>query len=145
MPSTLAISGSLPAWIVIPVTIALMLIVAGAITIAARTTTPASRRRVRLANGWVMLLTMPLAAAGFTLIDSALQPRLFVKVWILVIGLISISVVLAILDILNTARLARISSARLRRSMRQINDPDSLRLSDHAPPDRLGHGGSPND
>jgi hypothetical protein len=145
MPPTLAISGVLPAWIVIPVTIALMLLVAGAITVAAKSTTPASRRRVRLANGWVMLLTMPMAAAGFTLIDSALQPRLFVKVWILVIGLICISVVLAILDILNTARLARISRARLRRSRRRINDPAPLRFGDHAQTDRLGHGGSPND
>lgn len=114
----LANQGVLPMWLVIPVTLALMVIVASAIVSAAKATNPSSRRRIRLANGWVMLLTMPLAAAGFSLIDSSAQPRLFVKVWILTIGLICISIVLAILDMLNTARLARLAHRRLRRSFR---------------------------
>ena len=123
MPPTLANPGVLPLWFVLPATVVVMLTVAAAIQVAAKHTVPASRRRVRLANGWVMLLTTPLAAAGFGLIDSATQPRLFVKVWILVIGLISISVILAFMDMLNTARLARVSHQRLRASMRTLSAP----------------------
>ena len=122
MLSTLANSGSysgmLPAWFVLPATAVVMLIVAAAITAAAKYTTPGSRRRIRIANGWVMLLTTPLAATGFTLIDSNTQPRLFFQIWILTIGLISISVTLAILDMVNTARLARLSHQQRRLSIR---------------------------
>lgn len=118
IPPSLVASGVLPLWMVLPVTIALMIIVAAAIATASTRTSPASRRRIRLANGWVMLLTMPLAATGFTMIDSSVQPRLFVQLWILVIGLILISVMLAVLDILNTARLARLEHARLRAMIR---------------------------
>lgn len=125
MQTTIANSGVLPAWLVLPITALLMLIIAGAITSAAKHTTPASRRRIRLANGWVMLLTTPLAATGFSLIDSSAQPRLFVKVWVLVIGLIFISIVLAILDMLNTARLVRLSHQRLRGAIRHPPAPAS--------------------
>jgi len=152
MHTTIAISGVLPAWLVIPSAVLVMLTVAAAITVTAKHTTPASRRRVRLANGWVMLLLIPLAATGFSLIDSAQQPRLFVQIWILVIGLISISVVLAIMDVLNTARLARLAHQRLRTSMRltadtaqsiaesKSNEPIALRLADeNETPDGAHH------
>jgi len=141
MPPSLASAGVLPLWLVLPATVVVMLTVAAAIQAAAKHTVPASRRRIRLANGWVMLLTTPLAAAGFGLIDSAVQPRLFVKVWILVIGMILISVVLAVLDMLNTARLARKAHHRLRVSIRQLSAPiehndaqdeQPLRLSEHS-------------
>lgn len=133
MHTTLANSSVLSPWFVIPLAIIVMLIVAGAITSAAKHTTPASRRRIRIANGWVMLLITPLAASGFGLIDSSTQPRLFVKVWILVIGLLCISVALAILDMVNTARLARLADRRLRLSVRTsaslvTTNPDTLRL-----------------
>lgn len=152
MSTTLAISGVLPAWLVIPSAVVVMLTVAAAITVTAKHTTPASRRRVRLANGWVMLLLTPLAATGFSLIDSAQHPRLFVQIWILVIGLIAISVVLAILDILNTARLARLAHRRLRTSINltaetaraiaeaNADEPTALRLADeHQAPDGARH------
>jgi hypothetical protein len=139
MQVNLASSTVLSPWIVIPMAVITMLIVAAAITSTARHTTPASRRRIRLANGWVMLLIVPLAASGFGLIDSSTQPRLFVKSWILVIGLLCISVALAVLDMINTARLARLASRRLRLSIHTPATPtstnaDSLRLvdDDHA-------------
>lgn len=134
MQTNLANSSVLPAWFVIPLAAIVMLVVAAAIASASRHTTPASRRRIRLANGWIMLLTTPLAATGFALIDSSTNPRLFVKIWILVIGLLSISIVLAVLDMLNTARLARLASQRLRLSVRLssssiAHNPEPLRLA----------------
>ena len=120
-PNLGSAQGILPAWLVIPPAVVTMLIVAAAIT-AAKHTTPDSRRRIRVANGWVMLLTIPLTAAGFSLIDSNTQPRLFVKVWILVIGLISISIMLALFDMLNTARLLRLNRRRLRHSIRTATE-----------------------
>ena len=135
MHTTLANSSVLPAWFVIPLAAVVMLIVAAAITSAAKHTTPASRRRIRIANGWVMLLITPLAAFGFGLIDSSAQPRLFVKVWILVIGLLCITVALAILDMINTARIAKISNQRLLLSVRHSDSlpttetPASLQLA----------------
>jgi len=118
MHGLLANSGILPAWFVVPAASIVMIVLAGSITATRRHVTPASRRRIRIANGWVMLLTTPLTAAGFSLIDSQTQPRLFVQVWVLVIGLLAIVIGLALLDMLNTARLARRTRRRLQLSMR---------------------------
>ena len=88
-----------------------------------------------------MLLTIPLTAVGFSLIDSNTQPRLFVKIWILVIGLVSISIALALFDMLNTARLVRLNRRRLRHSIRTATEALNAHSDDdNETPDRASLG-----
>lgn len=67
---------------------------------------PASRRRIRSVNGGIMLALCPLLVAAFSFTSRA-QPGVFLRVWTGVIGLLGIVVMLAGLDMLNSARLAR--------------------------------------
>jgi len=81
---------------------------------------PLSRRRIRLANGWVMLVTIPLIAAGFSLIAPYTQSRAFAMVWLAVIGLLCISVMLAMIDIVNTIRLGWRAQSELRDTAKRL-------------------------
>lgn len=92
-------------WIALPAALATMALLSLHMTALSRSDTPASRKRIRIANGWVMLLGIPLLAAGVSVISSDSQPRAFVLVWLATLGLLVISVLLAILDAANTLRL----------------------------------------
>lgn len=106
-------NGVLPMWVVLPPSALLLLLLAAWVTVAARHVQPSSRRRIRCASAWVMLLIVPLSAAGFCMIDPDRSPREFVLVWTMVIGLLMVVVALAGLDIVNTARLRNISRRRM--------------------------------
>lgn len=108
---------SLPPVVVIPVTIALMGVVVAYQYSVARGAAPGSRKRIRLANGWVMLVNLPTVAAGFSLINHAAHPRLFLGVWALAGGLLLISVFLALVDVVNTYRIGQASREALRREL----------------------------
>jgi len=105
----------LPAWLVMPVAAFAMIVVAAHIEVTSAVTEPRSRRRIRLANGWVMLITVPLLASGFSLLNPDSAPRAFALVWTVCVGFVFVSLCLAGMDILNTLRLA----ARARRRLRQ--------------------------
>lgn len=117
----------LPPWLVVPP--ALMLVIAvGAHMIAMRKAEmPASRRRLRAANGLLMLLTTPLTAYAFCRVSPA-DPRFFVLVWTAVVGLVGLVVALAVADILNNLWIAHRTSRDLSSRMRAIQ----LALLDHA-------------
>jgi hypothetical protein len=108
---------SLPPMVIIPITIALMAVVVAYQCSVVRGVAPASRKRIRLANGWVMLLNLPTVAAGFSLINHATHPRLFLGVWALAGGLLLISVFLALVDVVNTYRIGQASRQALRREL----------------------------
>ena len=97
----------LPAWGVLPIAALLMLIVAAHMEATRIATRPESRRRIRLANGWVMLVTIPLLASGFSLLDPEVERRAFVLVWLGVVWLLVLSLLLAVIDVANTIRIAR--------------------------------------
>ncbi len=99
---------ALSPWITLPLTLAAMLAVSAHVTITQHSPAPASRKRIRVANGWVMLLTLPLFAAGISFVSAESQPRLFALVWLGVVGLLVLSITLAVIDALNTARITRI-------------------------------------
>jgi hypothetical protein len=98
---------ALSPWIILPLALACMLIVSAHVTITQTSEAPPSRKRVRMANGWVMLLTLPLLAAGVSLIAPERDPRLFVLTWTTVVFLVGLSVALAVIDAINTLRLVR--------------------------------------
>jgi hypothetical protein len=90
-----------PVWLVIPIAILTLLVVAGHVVALEKADMPASRRRIRTVNGLLMMFTIPLAAYAFGIASPARQ-RLFVMVWVLVIGLVLIVLFLAVVDLLNT-------------------------------------------
>lgn len=87
---------------------------------------PASRRRIRLANGMVLLALAALMGYALGVVGmlpdgggSAAHIRAFVLVWMAIIGLLPILLGLACLDVLNTIRLNRLAARSLRRRMRE--------------------------
>ena len=107
-------SVALSPFVSVPLALAAMLIVSAHVTITQASDAPSSRKRIRIVNGWVMLLALPLIAAGVSIVPSQSQPRLFLIVWICVILLLTLSIFLAILDATNTMRLAKIARQRQR-------------------------------
>lgn len=118
-------SGSLLSpWIVLPVVAAVMLFVAWHIVALHDAPMPPSRRRIRTASGLVMLLVAPLLAYALGVLTTA-NPRTFVMVWLLIVGLLGVIIALAGLDVVNTARL----HLRLKRSARRQLADDALDLA----------------
>lgn len=112
-------SGILPAWLVLPVAGVLMLLVAWHAVALELSAEPASRKRIRVVNGWVMLIGIPVVASGFSLVDPEGRPRAFVMIWAVGIGLLLISVTLAAVDMVNTWRLAKSDREELQRGLRE--------------------------
>jgi hypothetical protein len=106
------------AWIMIPVACVAMLVVAAHVIALGKAEMPASRRRIRSASGALMLLTIPVLAYASSIVTPA-QTRLFVLSWTLGVGLLTLVVALALLDMLNTLRLHRAEKAALRQSLRE--------------------------
>lgn len=77
---------------------------------------PRSRRRLRVANGWVMLMGLPLLASGSSLINPDTHPRLFALVWSGAIIFLTLALVIAMGDVLNTMRLTSRRRAQIRES-----------------------------
>lgn len=99
-------------WIILPLALVAMLIVSAHVTLTQASDAPPSRKRLRIANGWVMLITLPLLAAGVSLVTVDQNPRLFVLTWIGVTLLLTLSILLAVLDAVNTVRLVRAEKRR---------------------------------
>lgn len=93
-------------WVVMPIAAVLLIVIGAHLNALASASMPASRRRIRVVNGWLMLLTTPLTAYAFALATPS-NARLFVLIWLAVVGLIGIIVMLAVIDLLNTQRLYR--------------------------------------
>lgn len=100
-------------WLVLPLAGALMLVIAAHIGFVHEHTEDPHRRRIRVANGWVMLVMLALLGAGFGVVSPGALPRLFWIVWAAVIALLLVTVVLAVADVMNTLRLARETRRRL--------------------------------
>jgi len=94
-------------WITLPLALAAMLAVSAHVTATQHSSAPASRRRIRVCNGWVMLITIPLIAAGVSLLTHDRDPRLFTLTWAAVVLLLLLTITLAAADVLNTVRIAR--------------------------------------
>lgn len=66
---------------------------------------PDSRRRIRLANGFLMMAATPLAAYALGWVSFS-QTRLFTFAWTAITGMVVVIIFLAVADVLNTWRLA---------------------------------------
>lgn len=109
----------LPAWVVLPLAVVAMLATCGHLMLMQRVSMPASRRRIRTAAGVLSLFLIPLTAIGFGALSPA-DHRVFLLVWLTVMGMLSMLVVLASLDVLNNVRLHAGERARLRANMQRL-------------------------
>lgn len=113
-------SGALaPWWIVVPLAAVALLATASHIIVlreAPAGVLPESRRRIRVATSWVIMVAIPLTAYAFG-IASPSKPGIFSIVWLAVVGLLGAIVLLATLDAFNTMRLHRDEARRLRRDL----------------------------
>ena len=105
----------------LPVALVLLIAVAINLLLLLNSEMPPSRRRIRIATGWLMLILVPLGAAAFGVVSPA-DPRAFVLVWTLVVSILLILIVLSLLDIANTARLHRREREALKRDTESQGD-----------------------
>jgi hypothetical protein len=113
-----------PAWLVLPLAAVALLATAAHIIVlreAPAGAIPESRRRVRIATGWVIMVAIPLTAYGFGIADPD-RPGVFMMVWTAVIGLIGAILLLAMLDAANTVRLHRAERRRLVNELKALRD-----------------------
>ncbi len=120
-------AGSLaPGWLVLPLAAVALLATATHIILlreAPRGTLPESRRRIRLATGWVIMATIPLTAYAFGIATPS-NAGTYLTVWMVVTALIGAVLMLAMLDALNTVRLHRGAARRLRDDFRRVREGD---------------------
>ena len=124
----------LPFILVGPVTLIVMVVIAGHLSAmrSRRDRMPASRYRIRSTNSAIMLTAVPLIGTAFSLISPDDQ-RLFSLVWLCCIGLLGIVFLLAMVDVCNNIRLAKIEIDRLRiehRAMMATMRKDTVRRED---------------
>jgi len=104
----------MPAWIALPIAMLAIIVVAAHVAAMYRDTLmPASRRRIRVANAWLMVIAIPLLASAVSIVSPA-RPRAFVLVWLAAVGLVMIILVVALIDLLNNHRLFAASRRDLR-------------------------------
>lgn len=106
-----------PTWVVIPLAFVTLLVVGSHVLATSRAAIPASRRRIRVANGVIMLATIPLATHGLAF--APLDRPSSLLLWTLIAGLVTIVLLLACLDIVNSMRLGVIERRLLRRHLHQ--------------------------
>jgi hypothetical protein len=120
---TLAAGSLAPGWLVLPLA-ALALLATAAHIIALREAPkgalPESRRRIRIATGWVIMAAIPLTAYAFGIATPS-SVGTYMTVWMAVTALIGAILMLAMLDALNTMRLHRADARRLRDEFRRIH------------------------
>ncbi len=118
LTATLALAAVSP-WVAVPLAAGLMFVVAGHVlsTHRAGFEMPASRRRIRTANGLIMLLVIPLLAHGVSSGPGTDQPQPMAFLWLLIVALLGLVIGLALLDVVNTLRLARRARADLRAAL----------------------------
>ena len=110
-----------PTWFVLPLALIALVLQAGyliAIRELGPDRMPPSRRRIRVATGWLSMFAIPLSAYGFGIARPS-EAGTFTVVWMLVIGLISAIVMLAVLDAINTIRIHRRDGEKVHRELRE--------------------------
>lgn len=108
-----------PWWIVVPLAAVALLATASHIIVlreAPAGALPESRRRIRIATSWVIMVAIPLTAYAFGIASPA-KPGIYSMVWLAVVGLLGAIVLLAMLDAFNTVRLHRDETRRLRQDL----------------------------
>ena len=111
-----AVNPIAPIWITGPLAMVTLVVVAAHLIAVRGAAMPESRRRIRTANGWLILVTVPVLAVAFSVVGPG-RPRWFALAWAVAMLLIALVIVMAFVDMANNVRLARENRAQLQRSL----------------------------
>lgn len=103
--SVLAVGVMVTPWVTIPLAAVGMVLLAGYTLAIQRDDVPAARKKVRTALGVLNMFIIAAFAYGVSVANPA-DRKAFAVVWLLVVGLVSCSVLLALLDAAITVRIA---------------------------------------
>lgn len=109
-------------WIVIPITVVCLLMLAGHVIYLGHAEEYRSRRRIRQANGTLSMLTIATMCAGLCLFSPETMPREWALSWLAVMMLVTMHVLLAMGDALNTARLRRHAIRQFREASKRFRE-----------------------
>lgn len=112
----LGVNAIAPIWVSGPLAMLTLLVVAAHLMAMRGAAMPESRRRIRTANGWLILITAPMLAIAFSVV-SPQQPRQFALAWAVAMLLLTMVIIMAVVDMVNNMRLARLNRQKLRRSL----------------------------
>lgn len=104
-----------PAWAILPIGFIALVVIGIHVLAVMRSEMPPSRKRIRTANGLLMMFATPLLAFAFSMVDPSTQPKLFAMSWLLVVSLLVLIFGLACFDILNNIRIYRAEQREVRR------------------------------
>ncbi len=110
--ASLSVQPLAPLWFVAPMAATAFLVVAAHLLACLHAEMPPSRRRIRLANGTLMLLTLPVLTYALCFVAPS-DGRPFIIAWTMLAGSTTLVMGLAWLDVANNLRLA----ARERRAL----------------------------
>lgn len=120
-PVQLAANTILPAWLVLPLSAVVMLVVAAHVLAVHSSDLALMRRRVRVVNGLLMLVLVAMLAYALGMAQVVDRPiadpsgtREFLVVWLMIIGLLAMVIALAVFDAMQTVA----SGVRVRRQLR---------------------------
>ncbi len=131
----------IPAWITAPAALVMVILVLAHGAQTWRSAEPPSRRRIRLANASVMMLTLPLLTIGFSFLDYRVQPRAWTLVWLCAMALLTVNIALAVLDVANTLRLVRRAQSAVRKALAALSaEADAVNAASRTPTQSRGIG-----
>jgi hypothetical protein len=105
-----------PAWLVLPLAVLALLVVAWHWVGLARAEMPAARKRIRSVCGALMMVGVPVFAYAFGIASPA-RPRQFVLAWMLASSVLLLVLLMAAADLAYTGWEARREMKRLRREV----------------------------
>jgi hypothetical protein len=112
----------LPAWIVLPLAAITLLVIAVHVLLVSVSSLALVHKRLRIANGVIMMFVASLLAYALGVAQTVGDPRsnpaqarAFVLVWLAIVGLLGIVVAIALFDALGSLR----TGYRLHRSLRR--------------------------
>jgi hypothetical protein len=115
----------LPPWLVLPVGALALLILAGhLLALNSDTRMDPQRRRIRMTNNVLMMLTVPLVAYGFG-VTTPDHYRAFIYVWVLSAAMLFMVIMVAGVDMLHSWNLHRIQLKSLRRQIAAARSLDA--------------------
>lgn len=117
MTTGLSSNPMVPWCLALPLTAAVLVLLAGYAMSLMGSDMPPKRRRIRLANTILMMLATPVAAYAAGIVAPS-NARLFLLAWLAVTGLLGIMVLLAGMDAAHSIRLHREQRMAVRRALR---------------------------
>lgn len=120
-----------PAWLVLPLAVVALLVIATHWVMLGKAPMPATRKRIRSACGVLMMLSVPIFAYAFGIATTA-RPREFVLAWMLASSMLFLILMLAAADLIFTAYELRAERRRMREEMQAATALAKLREQEQA-------------